>query len=262
MHGTIERLLLSRIGFYDVVITSRPDVLDFTRDTLQKIYRFSPFVLVYDAEALTFRRDELLMNALKTFGLTFPGATYTSEFVTRQVIDQSVAINRDWELGLLSLADIVVTVSDLETQLLKDMNQCRKFGATTKCKHSMSVHTVGHIMDASSPTTSSFDDRRGILFIGAFHGRMYYNGDAIWYFVTEIFPLIVMESNGAIPLTIAGRKIPKVLRQSVEQNPVISEHVKFLDSPPDLMELYNQHRLVLAPHLYGAGIQYKVCTDV
>jgi GT2 family glycosyltransferase/glycosyltransferase involved in cell wall biosynthesis len=262
MHGSIESLIFSRIGFYDVVITTRPGALDFTRGTLQKRYQSSPFVLLYDAEALMFRRDELLLSTSRTLLQPFPGTKYTSEFVTRQVIDQSVAIHREWELGLLRLADIIVTVSDQERQLLKNMKECGKYGATTKCKLTTSVHTVGHIMDAGSPTATSFDDRRGILFVGAFHGRMYYNGDAIWYFVTEIFPLIVKESKGAIPLTIAGREIPKVLRETVEQNPVISEHVKFLDSPPDLMELYNQHRLVLAPHLYGAGIQYKVCTHV
>jgi hypothetical protein len=256
-HGTIESLMLSRIGFYDVVITTRPGALDFTRETLQKIYRFSPFVLVYDAEALTFRRDEVLINATKTLIQPFPGTKYTSELVTRQVIEQSVAINRDWELGLLSLADSIITASGQETRLLKEMD-CSKEGATAECKFTRSIHTVGHIMDASSPTQTYFDDRRGILFVGAFHGKMYDNGDAIWYFVTEIFPLIVRESNGAIPLTIAGREIPSVLRESVEQNPVISEHVTFLDSPSDLMELYNQHRLVLAPYLYDAGIQYKV----
>ena len=116
-------------------------------------------------------------------------------------------------------------------------------------------------MDSISPTKKSFDHRKGILFIGAFHNRMYYNGDAIWYFVTEIFPLIVKESNGTIPLSIAGRKIPKVLRESVEQNPIISDHVNFFESPPDLRHLYNQNRVVLAPHFDGAGIQFKVRTQ-
>lgn len=182
--------------------------------------------------------------------------------ITQNVVTQSVSITKDWELGLLGMADIIVTVSAQETRTVNDLNECSKVrGSRTGaeiCKFTRSVYSVGHVMDSTSPTEATFDDRHGILFVGAFHEKMYYNGDAVWYFVTEIFPLIVKETGGTIPLTIAGRKIPTVLRESIQQNSDISEHVRFVESPTDLMLLYNQTRLVIAPHLYGAGIQFKV----
>ena len=261
-HGSMRSFMWSRVGFYDIVITSRPGGLSLAREILRDMYRYSPFVLVYDCEALTFRRDELLLSESKKLKHSFPGLEPTSRLLSKEIIEKSVTINKEFELELLALADIIITVSHQETQVMHELNDCSKdkdhSDGSKTCKFTTKVHSVGHLMDSITPTKTSFKHRKGILFIGAFHGRMYYNGDAIWYFVTEIFPLIVKESKGTIPLTIAGREIPKVLRESVEQNPIISKHVIFLESPPDLMGLYNQNRLVLAPHLYGAGIQFKV----
>jgi len=59
-------------------------------------------------------------------------------------------------------------------------------------------------------------------------------------------------------LTIAGRGIPDELREFVKKNEDIAKHVTFLESPPTIEHLFEQNRVFIAPHLYGAGIQYKV----
>ena len=84
---------------------------------------------------------------------------------------------------------------------------------------------------------------------------MYYNGDAIWYFLKEIYPQILKES--PIPLTIAGREIPDELRKFAKDND-LDNHLTFAESVKDVSTLYDSHRVFIAPHLYGAGIQFKV----
>merc|ERR1712226_1152621 len=86
---------------------------------------------------------------------------------------------------------------------------------------------------------------------------MYYNGDAIWYFLTEIYPMLIKEAQSSLPITIAGRSIPSELRETV-QNGNLVKNVTFIESPNSVQELYDKARIVIAPHLYGAGIQYKV----
>ena len=44
--------------------------------------------------------------------------------------------------------------------------------------------TIGHVMDSGIVTRNGFENRQGILFVGAFRDQMYYNGDAIWYLST------------------------------------------------------------------------------
>ena len=35
-------------------------------------------------------------------------------------------------------------------------------------------------------------------------------------------------------------------------------HVSFVESPESLDDLYSSAKIFIVPHLYGAGIQYKV----
>jgi glycosyltransferase involved in cell wall biosynthesis len=107
------------------------------------------------------------------------------------------------------------------------------------------------------PTISTFESRRGILFVAAFHKLMYYNGDAIWYFLQYVYPLVLQEATKPIPLVIAGKGIPKYLRDMV-RGLGFEANVMFIESPKDLRPLYERARVFIAPHQYGAGVQYKV----
>jgi len=122
------------------------------------------------------------------------------------------------------------------------------------------TYTIGHIMsiEESRVTKNTWHERRGILFLASFSDIMYYNGDSVWYFLTEVYPLVIKESKTPIPFTIAGRKIPQELYDLVEKDELLSKHVIFKESVDDIMELYNNSRIFIAPHLYGAGIQFKV----
>ena len=97
------------------------------------------------------------------------------------------------------MADTVITVSE------KDRSSILELSPDTQ------VYTVGHgiSIDESRTTKTAFDQRSGILFIGSFHDSMYYNGDAVWFFLTEVYLLILKESKLPIPFTIAGENVPK-----------------------------------------------------
>merc|ERR1719204_1833503 len=107
-------------------------------------------------------------------------------------------------------------------------------------------------------TKSTFKEREGILFLAAFHGAMYYNGDAIWWFLKHVYPMILETAPKPIPLTIAGRNIAPYLIEMAQNDTRITEHVHFDESPDDISPLYEKARVFVAPHLYGAGIQYKM----
>ena len=66
-------------------------------------------------------------------------------------------------------------------------------------------------MDESIAAKTPLDKRSGIHFVESFHDNMYYNGDAVWYFLTEVYSRILLleESKSPIPFTISAENIPK-----------------------------------------------------
>ncbi len=232
-------LFKSRIGYYDIVLVSRPTTLYHKYGILQDFYRQSPFSLIYDCEALWFHRDEMLTEIVETKNIQFPGYDKNS---IGNVID------REAELAMVQVADTVITVSKREKNMLSTLLTAEN------------VKTIGHFMEPGMKKQKDFSERSGILFLASFGNLMYYNGDAIWYFLKEIYPLVIEKSKNSspIPLTIAGRGIPDELRAVVKENEAISPYIKFLESPPTVDHLFEESRIFIAPHLYGAGIQYKV----
>jgi hypothetical protein len=231
-----------RPEFYNVVIVSRPGTFLLTHNRLQRLYRKSPFAIIYDSEALTHRRDGLLTRLVEEDGITFPGISFLQDR------SQGSVFSKRQELTMLSMADHVVTVSVQETELVKQLVP------------NSDVETIGHIMDLNAITKNQFSQRSGILYLGSFHDIMYYNGDAIWYFLDKIYPLVLQDQQATEPiqLTIAGRDIPLELIRFVTRNATLARHVTFLESPESIDDLMEDNRLFIAPHQYGSGIQYKV----
>jgi GT2 family glycosyltransferase len=252
---SLEEVFNSRVGFYDVVIVSRPDTLKRTFRKLREFYGKSPFSLIYDSEALPFLRDERLDDLVNGGrGIPFPG--YSEGFlpsIRSELRHVVLKARRNTEIALLSTADTVLAVSEGEKKYIS------KFSPGTK-----DIDVIGHTMGLEPGRASgdSVGRRNGILCVASFANSMYYNGDAIWYFLIHVYPLVIAGSKSSskrIPhLTIAGRGIPDELFKVVRANDVIASHVTFLESPPTLDALYASNSLFISPHLYGAGIQYKV----
>jgi len=239
-----EIFLQSRIGLYEVVIISRPATFAKVHTFLARAFKESPFAVVYDSEALTFRRDELLRHYVLEEGIKFPGA---QDLVNNDFWNLTLYNQRKAEVALFSMTDVALTVADSESMQVRELTQ----------PNPVTTFSIGHIMKPK-PSHTDFSDREGILYVGAFHNEMYYNGDAAWYFLEKIYPLVLEDTRAPIHLTIAGHRIPQELRDYANNHSAISSHVTFLESPADLNHLYDKARVFIAPHLYGAGIQFKL----
>jgi GT2 family glycosyltransferase len=240
----IEELLASRPKFYSIIITSRPNVFEVCEIPLLKHCNNNYCSLVYDAEALWYRRDEMFLDmAARGF--------VSKESIDRsvQAIQKNLEYNRGLEQDHVQKANIIVTVSEKERKEIAKLLQNRN----------IPIYVIGHALEASNVAEiATFEDRNGILFLGAFHNNMYYNGDAIWHFIVHVYPLIIAETVGnEIPLVIAGRDIPDYLLQVVSGLGYES-FITFIESPPDVKTLFDKCRVFVAGHLYGTGIQFKV----
>ena len=200
--------------------------------------------IIYDAEALWFRRDERLVHAAdenKTSAATLPQV---------KAAVQANTLTRGRELSLLYAADAIITVSEEEAGYVRGVLPI-----------TIPVTVVGHSPPPVPISTTPFTSRIGILLIAGFHGSMYYNGDAAWYLVTQIYPLIAraIATNGAppIPLTIAGSDIPQDLVAVVNASRQ-REWITLKHSPRELAPLYDAARVIIIPHQYGCGVQYKL----
>jgi GT2 family glycosyltransferase len=217
----IREILNSRPNYYDVALISRPHNalfgIDLVRATNPKAR------IIYDAEALWYRRE----NLKRRLGFPSVDARFESE---------------DFEISLIQKADYVIAVSNLEKSILQDRLQDKQ-----------KVLLIGHT-HTNSPTSTSFEDRRGLLFLGGFmsaQGGCGPNDDAAVYFAKTIFPHI-KKKIPEIHFIIAGSDAPKSVWQ------LASESVSVLGYVQDLRELYAKARVFVVPIRFGAGAMWKV----
>jgi GT2 family glycosyltransferase len=239
-----EEFTESRVGFYDIVLVSRPSTFRMSYKKWREFYKKSPFTIVYDCEALWYRRDVDMLNLYKNKGIKFPsiGDVHENYIPVKELMTSE---QKTTEETILKLADIIVPVSEKEADIIADLIP------------GINIQAIGHVMNLPDRKTVPFQERKGILFLASFNNDMYYNGDAIWYFLKETYPLVLKDSFEPIPLSIAGRDIPDELRNFTRDNG-LDDHVTFFESLDDTTTLFDNSRVFIAPHLYGSGIQFKV----
>jgi len=205
-------------------------------------HRAATCTLIYDAEALWFRRDEQFVAASRQ-----NNSVPTLASMVEQA-RQSNPLERSREIGQLYSADAITTVSHAEQRFIKTLVN-------------VPVTIVGHALPSRAPSAvPDFAARTGILFVAGFGGIMYYNGDAVWYFMSRIYPLVVASlprGSSPIPVTIAGRGIPRALR-TMARTSEWNSSISIVESPRDIAPLYDSHRVVVVPHQYTTGVQYKL----
>jgi Glycosyl transferases group 1 len=176
-----------------------------------------------------------------------------------------VSLHRKEELSISKTVDSFVTLSKVEYDIVLEwMMSQRILNAQEK------ITMIGQA--TYKPNTQLkpydlYDKRSGILFVASFlqdgeesediATKMFYNGDAIWYFLRDLYPKILLQ-NSLLPLTIVGREIPQYLYNYVDNDRTFDNLVTFVESPRDLKSYYSRARVFIAPQLYGSGIPYKV----
>lgn len=93
------------------------------------------------------------------------------------------------------------------------------------------------------------DEREGITFLGGFNHMP--NIEAVLFLVEEVMPK-VLASNPDIKLYVYGSKMPESISK------LETENIKMVGFAESLDDVFNNHKLFVAPLLSGAGIKGKV----
>jgi GT2 family glycosyltransferase len=212
--------LESRAGYYDTIWVARTHNLDRVRPILERLVPLPRIVL--DTEAIAALRTSAQAELSGQDADFDFDAAITTEFA-------DAGICRG-----------IVAVSEFEADKL------RAFGFDN-------VSVIGH-MRALAPTPRDFADRTGLLFVGAIHNIDSPNYDSLCWFVDTVLPLVQDVLGWETQLTIAGYMADGVTLDRFRDHPRVS-----LRGPiPDLVPLYDAHRVFVAPTRYAAGTPYKV----
>ncbi len=214
-----------RDGYYDIVWIARTHNLDGLIARLSKDRGLLPpgprYIL--DTEALFCLRDRAKVNlsaSAEDFDLT---QALASEFRNAATCEQ------------------IVAVSDAEAVILHELGHKR-------------VAVIGHAR-AYTPTPYNYQERKGLLFVGAIHRQDSPNYDGLCWFINEVLPIIGRELGYEAQLSVAG-----YMSNAVAPPPQWLNHprVTLLGPVTNLKDIYGTSRIFVAPTRYAAGLPYKI----
>ena len=214
-------LLEKRKNFYQYIMVSRLHNMEIFNNIVDQ----DPALLegskvFYDAEAIFALRDIMKMELL---------GQAISEDEKQKLIAK--------ELDQARNAEKVISVSRIEADLYK---------------HASYNNTVvlGHALQAE-PGNKGFDERSGVLFVGALRDEGSPNVDSLLWFVINVLPIIEQEIPD-IELYVVGDCSALSLKT------IECGNVQFLGRLDSITSTYNDRRLLIAPTRFAAGIPHKV----
>ena len=215
----LKSILHERRDYFNVIWISRPHNMSFYVDHCSHLVNREKTKIVYDAEALFKNRSVLEKEILGK---------------ARRPIYES---KRFPETELYKVADIVTAVTDSELKSLTE-------GSSKKGL------VIGHDLKLDL-SQESFQEREGICFLGSIHGHPSPNSDAIFWFLENVYPIIV-------------RKIPEIKIHLVGLNRLkekyfskYSEVLVHHGSVKDLKSCLGAFRIMVIPTRYASGIPQK-----
>lgn len=202
---------------FDVVILSRCDV---AIKHIEAVRQFAPQSrVIFDTVDLHFLRTD------REAGLT---NNIHGRVLAREKQKQ--------EYKLINDSDETWVVSPFEQQLLQEDHRGK------------SIQVISNIVDVCR-SEAPFERRRDFLFIGSFQHTP--NVDAVLYFTTEIFPLVLKELPDA-KLYIIGDKPPTDITALASKSVIVTGF------RPDVRPYFDEVKLSIAPLRYGAGVKGKI----
>jgi glycosyltransferase involved in cell wall biosynthesis len=215
----LSEWLAARRCYYDVVLVSRPrPVLEAVRDTQPQAR------LVYDMEAVHVRRYQRML------GTAPPGRARHITDAIRELLPL--------EAGLVAAADAVLCVSDDDRAFAREVSP------------STPAFIVGHASDPPA-VVPPFDERRDIVFFGAFWNPGSPNEDAALHLAHRIMPFIWAD-DPAIRLTIIGADPTPAVRALAGERVIVRGYVA------DPHEVLTRARVHVVPMRVGAGIKLRL----
>lgn len=220
--ASLREFLMARRAHYDVILVSRPHNLRLVLEVLRDEPLHNGCQLVYDAEAV--------------FGLR----TLEKIRVLGNGDEQTASRQLEEEFQLAAEADQVLCVSRAEALRFID-------------RGISPVYVLGHSLEAKQ-TSSSFDERRDILFVGETQGVDSPNADSVLWFCRRVLPLIRIRLPAEnIRLIVVGHNTSSDL-SALADDPSV-ELVGFAE---ELGSYYERARIFVAPTRFAAGISLKV----
>ncbi|MGL5111456.1 MAG: glycosyltransferase [Flavobacterium sp.] len=144
---------------------------------------------------------------------------------------------RKLELNASKLADYVITISEFEKDYMKSI--CDQ----VKLKTISNVH----YLKIKKEETSSFEERKDLLFIGSTHTP---NIDALYFLYHEIMPKVWKEYP-EIKVNVIGN-VDAEIKDIQHPNFVFHGFV------PQIEQFFITNKLMIAPLRYGAGVKGKI----
>lgn len=105
--------------------------------------------------------------------------------------------------------------------------------------------------NTGSSAKEFLEEKKDLLFVGGFNHLP--NVDAVLWFCKEILPEICKENN-KIKLIIVGSNVSEEITQLASKNIIIKGYV----SEEELVNLYLNCKIVIAPLRFGAGVKGKI----
>lgn len=219
----LAAFLALRMGYYDCVWVSRVHNAERVSAVLKEMSYAIPINrTILDTEAVISVRNH---DKAKLYN---------------QGHNADLALEINNEFGHAGFFQKLIAVNDYDAQLIKQSGF-------------VDVDILGHAM-AVDPTPADYEQRQGLLFLGAIHDNESPNLDGIVWFVNFVLPIL----NNILPpetkVTIAGH-----ISSRVDLTPLTGlPNVELLGEVDDKRQLYNQHRVFVAPVRFAAGISYKI----
>jgi glycosyltransferase involved in cell wall biosynthesis len=144
------------------------------------------------------------------------------------------------ELEYAGQFDMVIAVNQIEAEIV------RAAGFNE-------VKILGHVQPVK-PGSQSFEQRHGLLFVGALHDKDSPNLDSLNWFVNNVLPKLSDRLPEKTRLTVAGYVNKRIDLSGIGR----VRGVDLRGPQEDLTALYDEHRIFVAPTRFAAGIPYKL----
>lgn len=209
---------------YDVIIISRPH--NYGRYGALVRQTQPEAVVVYDAEALYFRRTDLQ-------------ASLETDPVARRRLTLEAKEMRLDEERYFADAELAVCISDTEADFARSI------------AGSADIRIVPADLVGPSPTERPFDERRDVILVASWlAGTASPNADGLRWFATEVLP-VLCDLVPWIRVRVTGADPPPDLLN------LAGAHLSFEGRVDDLADFYESGRVAITPVRFGAGVKLK-----
>ncbi len=216
----LATFMAERMGYYDVVLVSRPDNMKLFLAAVESQPQVTHGVrIIYDAEAL------FTMRAIQQ-----------AELAGCPLSETEATSLMDAEIALATNVDAVIAVSHGEAEIFR-------------VRQSAPVYVVSHPAYLRSPLPE-FSERRGFLYVGRLLEKDSANYEGLSWFIRAVWPTIRAKL-GDVELIVAGSLHP-------EPSELMAPAVRLLGPVADLGPVYDQARVFIAPNRFGAGVPIKI----